>query len=72
MIEALAGAVAMYHVRRDLSLSSDETKALLQALGVFEDLRGGGHVSIDRAKSVAREHIPPDGQLEPVGGEDRD
>lgn len=72
IVEALDAANAIYHVQRDLTLSRDETEALLQGLGVFEDLAGGGHVTPDRAKSVVRKRVPPAKQLEADGGEYRD
>ena len=59
VIEALDAATAIYHVQRDLTLPRDETETLLRDLGVFETLDGGGHVSLDRAKSVVHEHVPP-------------
>ncbi len=59
IVEALDGATAIYHVQRDLTLSRDETETLLQILGVFGTLDGGGNVPLDRAKSVVRKHVPP-------------
>jgi len=69
VVEALDGATAIYHVQRELTLSSDETEALLRSLGVLENLDGGGRVTLQRAKSVTREHLPPANRL---GSEGRD
>lgn len=57
VIEALDTATTVYHVKRDLVLSREETETLLRRLGVFEALDGGGHVPLDRARSVVREHV---------------
>lgn len=72
LVEALDAASAIYHVQRDLTLSREETEALLRGLGVFEDLEGGGHVTLDRANAVAREHVPPAERLGSDGDESRD
>ena len=58
IIKALDTATAIYHIQRDLTLSREETEALLKDLGVFEALDGGGHVPLERAKSAVRDHVP--------------
>lgn len=68
ILDALETATAIYHVQRELTLTSDETEALLRGLGLFEDLHGGGRVPPNRTEPAVRKHVPSSLQVESGDG----
>lgn len=58
VVDAIADAQGIFHVRRDLGLPADVAETLLKEFGFLEELKGSGFVGRERAEEEVYKQVP--------------